>query len=133
LGVSEASVSLSHRIEICPAHYGSLFASLRPVRLSSSLLLPRSSPSSLFFPPALLTTLLFIPNYQPSTLAFVYLGDVVTKKRNRRIDLSTKAVLLIKSWMGYPDAESWEMELGEKAEDVIANNSSVRGWESNEF
>jgi hypothetical protein len=109
-----------------------LFASLRPVRLSSSLLLHRSSPS-LFFPPALLTTLLFITNYQPSTLSFVYLGDVVTKKRNRLVDLSTKAVLLIKSWMGHPDAESWEMELGEKAEAVIANNSSVRGWESNEF
>jgi hypothetical protein len=104
-----------------------------PVRLSSSLLLPHSFPSSLFFPPALLATILFIPNYQPFTLSFVYLGDVVTKKRNRRIDLSTKAVLLIKSWMGHPDAESWEMELGAKAEDVIANNSSVGGWESNEF
>jgi hypothetical protein len=37
---------------------------------------------------------------------FVYLGDVVIKQRNRLINASTKAVLVIKSWMGHPEAGS---------------------------
>jgi hypothetical protein len=55
------------------------------------------------FPPGPLR-LIFCPlslyaplNYPPSTLTFVYLGEVVTKKQTRLIDSSTQAILLIQS------------------------------------
>jgi hypothetical protein len=32
-------------------------------------------------------------------------------------------VLLIKSWMGHPQAERWEMELKEAAEDVVVDKA----------
>jgi hypothetical protein len=65
----------------------------------------------------------------PYTLTFIYSGDVA-KKRNRLIDSSTKAVLLIKSWMDHPEAESWEMKLEGKAEDVVEDAASIRDVES---
>jgi hypothetical protein len=65
------------------------------------------------------------PHISPPTLTFVYLGDVLTKKRNCLIDSSNKAVLLIKSWMGHEEAESWGMEMEEKAKDVAEDAASV--------
>jgi hypothetical protein len=50
---------------------------------------------------------------------FFYLGDVITKMRNRLSDSSTKAVLLIKSRTGHPEAESWETDMEHKAEDMM--------------
>jgi hypothetical protein len=62
----------------------------------------------------------------------MYLGDV-TRTRNRLIHSSTKDVLLIKSWMGHPEAGSWEIELEEKAEDVAEDAASVNDVGSVEF
>jgi hypothetical protein len=49
------------------------------------------------------------------------------------IHSSTKDVLLIKSWMGHPEAGSWEIELEEKAEDVAEDAASVNDVGSVEF
>jgi hypothetical protein len=63
-------------------------------------------------------------------LTFIYLGDVLTRKRNRLIDSSTKAVLLIKSWLGRPEAERWEIDLNERAEGDVEDTASVSDGKS---
>jgi UDP-N-acetylmuramyl pentapeptide phosphotransferase/UDP-N-acetylglucosamine-1-phosphate transferase len=47
------------------------------------------------------------------TLTFIDLVDFITKKRNRLLGPSIKAVLLIKIWMGHSEAERWVMELAD--------------------
>jgi hypothetical protein len=44
------------------------------------------------------------------------IGDVVTKKRSRLLDASTRAIVLVKNWMGQPEVEEWELEMEEEAE-----------------
>jgi hypothetical protein len=34
----------------------------------------------------------------------------ITKKRNRLVDNTARALLLVKNWIGQPDVEAWEME-----------------------
>jgi hypothetical protein len=46
----------------------------------------------------------------PSEQLFSPAGDIITKKRNRLLDSSSSALLLVKSWLGWPEVEEWEVE-----------------------
>jgi hypothetical protein len=43
-------------------------------------------------------------------LSDVGLGDIITKKRNRLVDNTARALLLVKNWIGQPDVEACEIE-----------------------
>jgi hypothetical protein len=43
-------------------------------------------------------------------LSDVGLGDIITKKRNRLVDNTARALLLVKNWIGQPDVEAWEID-----------------------
>ena len=47
-------------------------------------------------------------------------GDIITKKRNR-LGLSTAPLLLVKSWMGLPEVEDWEVQQEKEDEDLEVN------------
>jgi hypothetical protein len=44
------------------------------------------------------------------------LGDFITKNRNRLGDCNANLLLLVKNWIGEPDAEDWERGDDDEAE-----------------
>lgn len=52
----------------------------------------------------------------PSEQLFSRAGDIITKKRNLLLDSSSSALLLVKSWLGCPEVEKWEIDLERKKE-----------------
>jgi hypothetical protein len=46
----------------------------------------------------------------PSEQLFSRADDITTKKRNRMLESSYNAVLLVKSWLGQEGVDLWELE-----------------------
>jgi hypothetical protein len=59
----------------------------------------------------------------PSEQLFSRAGDIITKKRNRMLESSCNAVLLVKSWLGQEDVDLWELE----AESDLEGTGPVSG------
>jgi hypothetical protein len=53
----------------------------------------------------------------PSEQLFSRAGDIITKKRNRLLDSSSGSLLLVKSWLGWPEVEQWEIDEERKIEE----------------
>lgn len=53
----------------------------------------------------------------PSEHLFSRAGDIITKKRNRLLDTSCSALLLVKSWLSFPEVEQWELDNEEEVEE----------------
>jgi hypothetical protein len=52
----------------------------------------------------------------PSEQLFSRAGDIISKKRNRLVE-SSGPLLLVKSWLHWPEVEEWEIELERKTEE----------------
>lgn len=68
----------------------------------------------------------------PSEQLFSRAGDIITKKRNRLLNTSSSALLLVKSWLRWPEVEQWEIEDEEKIEnwDLGGNKGDVESYEA---
>jgi hypothetical protein len=106
----------SHAGKATAAFYGTSFLVLLPPTVNIS--------QPLSFPGLIFLTLRSPAFYSPAFCAQALLLHaevffVITKMRNHLSDSSTKAVLLIKSRTGHPEAESWETDMEHKAEDMM--------------
>lgn len=68
----------------------------------------------------------------PSEKPFSRADDIITQKRNRRLDLSSSALILVKSWTGWMEVEKWEVEPEQKIEnwDLESNEGDVESCEA---
>lgn len=66
----------------------------------------------------------------PSEQLFSRASDIITKKRNRLLDTSSSSILLVKSWLGWPEIEKWEIE-HERRMETLLDDSEDGDIESN--